>query len=84
MVPCKGKCVNKELQRQEKKKHFSNFEDIYDIIRILKSLENSDVLIDRVSETAKYEIKKTRRWIPWYVIRNFRCFNVRNAREYIN
>ena len=66
------------------KKHFSNFEDIYDIIRILKSLENSDVLIDRVSETVKYEIKKTRRWIPWYVIRNFRCFNVRNAREYIN
>ena len=30
-----------------------------DIIRIIKPLENSDVLIDGVSEIVKYEIKKT-------------------------
>ena len=29
-----------------------------DIIEIIKSLENSEVLIDVVSETVKHEIKK--------------------------
>ena len=33
-------------------------ENVDDIIRIIKSLENSDILIDRVSETVKHEIKK--------------------------
>ena len=33
-------------------------EDINDIIKILKSLENSDVLIDRVTETVNHGIKK--------------------------
>ena len=42
-----------------------------------KSLENSGVLIDEVSETVKHEIRKTGRWISWHIIRNFRCFNVR-------
>ena len=33
-------------------------ENMDDIIRIIKSLKNSDILIDRVSETVKHEIKK--------------------------
>ena len=36
-------------------------EDRNDIIKVLKSLEDSGILIDRVTETVKYEIKKTRR-----------------------
>ena len=34
-----------------------------DTIKIKKSLEDSGVLIDGVTETVKDEIKKTRRWI---------------------
>ena len=34
-----------------------------DTIKIKKSLEDSGVLIDGVTETVKNEIKKTRRWI---------------------
>ena len=33
-------------------------EDMNDIIKIIKSLEDSDVLIDGISETVKHEIKK--------------------------
>ena len=50
---------------------------ISNVITIIKSLENLGVLIHGVSKTLKYEIKKIRRWISWYVIRNFNCFNVR-------
>ena len=32
-----------------------------DIIKIIKSLEDLDVLIDGVTETVKHEIKKTKR-----------------------
>ena len=32
-----------------------------DIIKIIKPLEDSDVLIDAVTETVKQEIRKTRR-----------------------
>ena len=31
-------------------------EDVINIIKIIKSLEDSDVLIDGITETAKYEI----------------------------
>ena len=31
-------------------------EDVINIIEIIKSLEDSDVLIDRITETVKYEI----------------------------
>ena len=31
-------------------------EDVINIIEIIKSLEDSDVLIDGITETAKYEI----------------------------
>ena len=51
--------------------------DMDEIIRNIKSLENSTLLIDRVSETVKHEIKKTRKSISWYVIRNSQCFNIR-------
>ena len=34
-----------------------------DVFKIIKSLEDSGVLIDGVTETVKHEIKKTKRWI---------------------
>ena len=37
---------------------FTSNEDMNDIIKTIKSLEDSGVLIDRVNETAKHEIKK--------------------------
>ena len=39
-----------------------------DIIKIIKSLEDSGVLIDGVTETVKDEIKKTRSWISWGLV----------------
>ena len=56
-------------------------EDMNDINKIIKSLENSVILIDRVSETVKHEIEKARRQIYWYVVRKFGYFNVR---KYVN
>ena len=38
-------------------------EDMNDIIKIVKSLEDSCVLIDGVTETVRHEIKKKRRRI---------------------
>ena len=35
-----------------------------DIIKIIRSLEDSDISIDRFTETLKHEVK-TRRWIYW-------------------
>ena len=44
-------------------------------IKIIKSLEDSGVIIDGVTETVKEEIKKkTRRWISWNFASTFRCF----------
>ena len=42
-----------------------------DIMKIVKALEKSGLLIKGVSETIKNEAKK--RIISWNVIRNFRC-----------
>ena len=42
---------------------FISNEDMNDIIKIIKSLEDSGVLIDGVTETVKQKIKKTRRRI---------------------
>ena len=36
-------------------------EDRNDIIKVLKSLEDSGILIDRVTETVKHEIKKIKK-----------------------
>ena len=49
-------------------------EDVNDIIKIIKSSEDSGVLIDEVTETVKHEIKKTRRWITWRFISTFSRF----------
>ena len=40
---------------------FSSNEDMNDIIKIIKLLEDSGVLIDRVTETVKNEIKKNKK-----------------------
>ena len=45
-----------------------------DTIKIIKSLEHSDVLIDRVTETVKREMKITRRWISCSFVSTFGCF----------
>ena len=45
-----------------------------DIIRIIKSLEDSGVLIDGVTETVKHKIKQTRRWTSWSFISTFSRF----------
>ena len=55
-----------EKDLPEKEKYlllFISKDDMNDILKIIKSLEDSDVLIDWVTETVKDEIKKTRRWI---------------------
>ena len=52
-------------------------EDMEHIIRITKSQDNSNALIDGVSGRIKHKIKKTREWIAWCGIRNFMCFNFR-------
>ena len=48
--------MEKELSEQEKDLFISN-EDMNDIIKIIKSLEDSIVLIDGITETVKREIK---------------------------
>ena len=52
---------------------FSN-EDGNDIIKIIKSLEDLDVLIDGITERVKYEIKKTRRRISSCNVSSFSRF----------
>ena len=49
-------------------------EDLNEIVKVIKSLDNSGVMIDGVSETVKNEIKK---WISWYVVRNFKSFDIK-------
>ena len=40
---------------------------------IVKSLEESGLLIKSISKTIKHEAKKQKRRISWYVIRHIRC-----------
>ena len=47
--------------------------DMNDTIKIIKSLEDSGVFIDGVTETVKHEIKKPRRWIYWRFVISFSC-----------
>ena len=49
-------------KRLSEKRLISN-EDMNDIIKVIKLLEDSGVVIDGVTETVKDEIKKTRWWI---------------------
>ena len=58
-----------------------------DIIEIVKSLEDSEVLIYGVTETVKHEVKKTRRWISWSFVSTFSRFisatsNFFNSKRY--
>ena len=45
-----------------------------DIIKIIKSLVDSGVLIDGVIETVKHEIEKTKRLISWSFVSTFSGF----------
>ena len=53
---------------------FVSNEDMNDIIKIIKPLEDSSVLTDGVTETVKHKNKKTRRWISWCFVSTFSCF----------
>ena len=44
------------------------------IIKIIKSLDDSCILIDGLTETVKHEIKKTRRWVSWSFVSRFSRF----------
>ena len=44
------------------------------IIKIIKSLDDSCILIDGLTETVKHEIKKTRRWVSWSFVSRFSHF----------
>ena len=52
---------------------FISNDDMDNIIRIIKSLENSSLLIDGVNETMKHKIKKTRRWIYLCFVSTYGC-----------
>ena len=54
---------------------FISNEDMADITKIVKPLQNSGVVIDGVTEAVKHEIKKTRRWISWCFVSSFGCFS---------
>ena len=43
---------------------FISNEDINGIIKIIKSLEDSNILIDGITETVKYEIKQPEEFLP--------------------
>ena len=52
---------------------FISNEDTNDI-KVIKSLEDSGVLIDGVTKTAKHEIRKQKRWISSCIVRTFGYF----------
>ena len=52
--------MDKELSQREKVLNFFSNEGMNDIIKIIKSLEDSNVLIYGINETVKHEITKTK------------------------
>ena len=50
-------------------------ENMNDIFKIKKSLKDLSVLIDRVNEIVKYEIKESRARISWILVSAFSRFN---------
>ena len=48
-------------------------EEMNDIMKIVKRLEEPGLLIKDVSETIKNAAKRTKRRISWNVTRQFRC-----------
>ena len=59
---------------------FASNENMNDIARILKSLEDSGVLINRISETVKNEKKK--RQLSWSLVRTF-CGFIRATSSFL-
>ena len=55
--------------------------EMNDIIKIMKSFEESGLLIKGVSKTIKNEAKKTIRSISWNVIRHFSCKFIREPNQ---
>ena len=51
-----------------------------DIIKIIKLLEDSIVLVDGITETVKHEMEKTRRWISYHIFRTL-AFQVISKNE---
>ena len=58
MMLLKEKGVEEKSQKQEKESLYSFRTKVVDIIRIKKSLGNSEALIDELSETIKQKIKR--------------------------
>ena len=54
-------------------------DEMEDIIKIVKSLENTGLLLKGVTETVQNEVKKTKRRISEYVIRHIRCKFIGNS-----
>ena len=54
---------------------FISNEDVDDIIKIIKSLGNSGILIVRITKAVEHQIKKTRRWISWCFVSTFAFFS---------
>ena len=52
---------------------FISNEDINDTVIIINSLEDSNVLIDGVTEIVKDEVRKTGRWIFLSFVSTFSC-----------
>ena len=48
-------------------------DDMQDLLKIVKSLEDSGILLDRITETVKNGVKD-RRWFSISAFRYFRCF----------
>ena len=67
----------REKEAIRARKRFTLFisnEDMNNITKIIKSLENLSVLTDGVTESVKNETKKTRRRISWCFVSSFSCF----------
>ena len=64
--------MEKELSEQERDLLY--LFQMNDIIKVIKSLKDSGVLIDGVTETVKHKIKKTRRRVSRSFVSTFSHF----------
>ena len=55
------------------------YEEIYDIMKIVKSLKESGLLIKGVSQAIKIEAKIAKRRISRHVISHCRCWSIRES-----
>ena len=63
---------------------FISNKDINDIIKIIKSLEKSDVLIDDATEIVENMRQKTSRWIPWIYYDTYGCVSNSTCPFFVN